>query len=152
MNGGALGCFLKYRKDQRSPMVHHSPGCPLTLAYTELQDEEGKSRIKLFISSPGNSLEMEGPSSTRFDWRGETITRPNIITFFNPKSWLIFHRLVLQGSQNWLVTPYSMWYLFSDYRKLEEFSVNLLMTNDLAKRGVALISNLSRSNDKHFSR
>ena len=33
-----------------------------------------------------------------------------------------------------------MCYLFGNYRKLEEFSVNLPVTIDLAERGVTLIS------------
>ena len=37
MNGGALGCFLDNGKDRMSPVVHHPPGCPVTLADTELQ-------------------------------------------------------------------------------------------------------------------
>ena len=90
MNGGALGCCLDYGKDRMSPVVHHPPGCPLTLADTELQDEEGTRMAKLFISIHGNSSKIEDPSSTGLDWQGETFTRPNITAHVNPNSWLIF--------------------------------------------------------------
>ena len=79
---------------------------------------------------------MKTLNSKRVYWSGQY----RLETLVNPNSWLILQLLNLQGSQDWLLTPCSMWQLFGDYRKLEEFSVNLPVTNDLAERGVALIS------------
>ena len=57
-----------------------------------------------------------------------------------PDSWLVFQLLGLEGSQDWLQTPASLWKLFAEYRKLEEFSSNLPVCNDIAERGIHLMT------------
>ena len=46
----------------------------------------------------------------------------------------------LSGPQDWLQLPCNMWIMFSEYRKLVEFATNLPVTNDLAERGIHLIT------------
>ena len=58
----------------------------------------------------------------------------------SPESWLIFELLGLDGSQDWLLTPSNLWYLFKDFRDLEEFASNLKVCNDVAERGIHLMT------------
>ena len=113
---------------------------PLALADTELQDEEREELAKAIHRQPRELIKTGRPQFPELDWQGEGNKRPRLATLVNPNSWLMFQLLNLQDSQDWLLTPCSMWQLFGDNRKLEEFSVNLPVTNDLAERGVALIS------------
>ena len=43
-------------------------------------------------------------------------------------------------SQEWLQTPASMWEKFSDFRKFKDFALNVSVVNDLAERGMHLIT------------
>ena len=54
--------------------------------------------------------------------------------------WLLFDLLGLQDCQEWLQTPVKMWDLFSDYRKFKEYVINVSVVNDLAERGIHLIT------------
>ena len=56
------------------------------------------------------------------------------------KSWLIFNLLGLTGSQDWMTIPARLWDNFVDFRKFKEFAENVSVCNDVAERGVALIS------------
>ena len=65
---------------------------------------------------------------------------PKLCSLVSPKSWLLFDLLQLEGTQEWLQTPVQMWSMFSDFRKLETFILNVSVTNDLAERGIKLTS------------
>ena len=132
--------FLITEKIRRHQWYTTAQAVPLALADTELEDEEREELAKAIHQQPRELIRTGRPEFPGLDWRGEKITRPRLATLVNPNSWLIFQLLNLEGSQDWLLTPCSMWQLFGDYRKLEEFSLNLPVTNDLAERGVALIS------------
>ena len=56
------------------------------------------------------------------------------------ESWLIFDLLGLNGHQQWLLTPPSTWYDVKEYQILKKFISSVSVTNDLAERGVKLIS------------
>ena len=64
----------------------------------------------------------------------------NIPTIVSHESWLIFQLLGLDGPQDWLLTPANLWPLFKAFRDLEEFSANLKVCNDVAERGIHLMS------------
>ena len=53
---------------------------------------------------------------------------------------MIFTQLGIETSTDWLQTPCSMWPLFADYRKLEDFAKNISVTNDIAERGIRIIT------------
>ena len=57
-----------------------------------------------------------------------------------PSSWLIFDMLGLTDSQDWLTIPSNLWQNFSAFRKFSVFANSLTVCNDVAERGVALIS------------
>ena len=55
-------------------------------------------------------------------------------------SWLVFLLLGFDGPQDWLQAPASFWHLFEEFRKLEEFANNISVVNDIAERGIHLMS------------
>ena len=78
---------------------------------------------------------------------------PSLHSVVNSNRWLMFEILGLQKEKkpDWLQVPSSMWYLFADYKKLEEFSFNLSVTNNIAERGVRIITDfLNKTKDKNW--
>ena len=65
---------------------------------------------------------------------------PDMIPLITPDSWLVFDLLGLSGSQDWMTIPVSFWDHFEDFRKFREFVENISVCNDIAERGVALIT------------
>ena len=63
-----------------------------------------------------------------------------MIPLITPDSWLVFDLLGLTGSQDWMTIPVSFWDHFEDFRKFREFVENISVCNDIAERGVALIT------------
>ena len=76
---------------------------------------------------------MGKPRFPELNWTCDTNTRPSLASCVTFDSWLIFDILQLLGPQDWLLTPSCMWHLFSDYMKLESFSLHLSVVNDLAE-------------------
>ena len=66
--------------------------------------------------------------------------REHLGSLVGSASWLIFDLIHLEGPNDWLQTPATMWDLFSEYRKLKTVVHNLPVTNDLAERGIHLVS------------
>ena len=71
---------------------------------------------------------------------GEELNLPDMSSFISSESWLVFDILDLTGTQDWLTIPPTLWHNFTEFKKLEEFVTNLSVCNDVAERGVALIS------------
>ena len=65
---------------------------------------------------------------------------PDLSALISSDSWLIFDHLGLTGSQDWMTIPASMWENFAEFRKFKDFAENISVCNDIAERGVALIS------------
>jgi hypothetical protein len=65
---------------------------------------------------------------------------PDMSSFVTSASWVIFDLLGLSGSQDWLTIPAKLWVNFTEFKKLKEFAENIAVSNDIAERGVALIS------------
>ena len=72
--------------------------------------------------------------------QGCSAIRENLSSLISSKSWLVFQLLGLDGSQDWLQTPASMWKLFAEFRELEKFANNVSVVNDIAERGIHLMS------------
>ena len=65
---------------------------------------------------------------------------PSLASMVTVHSWAIFNRLGLKGPNDWLLAPSSLWYLFTEYCKLEDFVRNLTVVNDIAERGCHLMT------------
>ena len=65
---------------------------------------------------------------------------PDMSSFVTSASGLIFDFLDLTESQDWLTVPSNFWQNFSDFWKFSVFANSLTVCNDIAERGVALIS------------
>ena len=61
-------------------------------------------------------------------------------SFVTSASGLIFDFLDLTESQDWLTVPSNLWQNFSDFWKFSVFANSLTVCNDIAERGVVLIS------------
>ena len=61
------------------------------------------------------------------DWSGLQIDLENLVTFDT-------------RAPDWLQTPASLWNLFEEFRTLQKFSTNLSVCNDIAERGIHLMS------------
>ena len=66
--------------------------------------------------------------------------RQNMDTLVTSDSWLVFQLLGLDGPQDWLQTPASLWHLFAEFKKFKELAFNISVTNDIAERGIHLMS------------
>ena len=60
--------------------------------------------------------------------------------FIAAESWLLFDLLGLSGPQNWLQTSPDTWHEIPEYLALSEFIENVSVTNDIAERGVKLMT------------
>jgi hypothetical protein len=60
--------------------------------------------------------------------------------FVARESWLLFHLLGLTGDQDWLNQPVSSWNKCPEYQKLRKFTTKVHVVNDLAERGIKLIT------------
>ena len=65
---------------------------------------------------------------------------PPLASLVTVHSWAIFNRLGLKGCNDWLLAPSSLWHLFTEYRKLEDFVKNLTVFNNIAERGCTLMT------------
>ena len=102
-------------------------------------DEREAMALQLYYTERSESVEIGKPKFPEINWKADG-SPPDLKSFISSKSWLIFDLLGLTNSQEWLQTPCSLWDMFSDFRKFKEFCVNLTVVNDLAERGVYLIS------------
>ena len=65
---------------------------------------------------------------------------PDLADFVTADSWLVFDLLGMTGTQDWMTIPSSMWENFQEYKKFSEFVKNISVCNDVAERGIALIT------------
>jgi hypothetical protein len=99
----------------------------------DAKEEMGK---KLFSITRPKSGKPVFPSII---W-GEASLAPRLSFFISEESWLLFDLLGLVEPQEWLQTPVKMWELFSDYRKFKDYVSNVSVVNDLAERGMHMIT------------
>ena len=112
----------------------------LGLVDTDLEADEREELAKVLHSSPRYPVQMGKPEFPAYDWRNEVLARPRLSSLVTSSSWLIFDILGLTGPQDWLQLPSNMWTMFTEYRQIAEFANNLPVTNDLAERGIHLIT------------
>ena len=112
----------------------------LALADSHLGADEKEELAKTLHSMPRIPIPMGKPDFPVIDWSNHVLARPHLASLVTPNSWLIFNMLGLDGPQDWLQMPCTMWPVFSEYRKFSAFATNLPVTNDLAERGIHLIT------------
>ena len=95
---------------------------------------------KILHGNPRNHIDIGQLVFSVLDWSGG-IERPDLSVFIDSKAWLIFDLLELTGPQDWLLLSCNQWEIFSEYKQFKEFTSNLAICNDVAERGVQLISN-----------
>ena len=65
---------------------------------------------------------------------------PKLSSLLTSDSWLLFNLLGLIRSQEWMQLPPHTWEKFEDFRAFKEYVDNAKVVNDLAERGIKLIS------------
>ena len=85
-------------------------------------------------------IEMGKPVFPFIDLRQTDLGLPDMSCFVDTNSWLVFDLLGLEGPQDWLIIPSTLWDKFAEFRKLQEFVRNISVCNDVAERGVALMT------------
>ena len=86
----------------------------------------------------GQSGRGKNTRTVKFPVLTTTTTIHSLVTSM---SWFPFTLLGL--SSNWLAQPPSQWDRDPDYREMEKFARSVKLTNDIAERGVKLISDYS---------
>ena len=110
------------------------------LADTGLSDSQ-KHGMAMKLHSCERTTVMPGkPQFPLVVFSGEDFGLPDMASFVTSDSWLLFDILGLTGTQDWLTIPPNLWPNFVEFRKLREFVMNVSVCNDLAERGVALIT------------
>ena len=112
------------------------------------KEEMGK---KLFAIPRPETITPGKPVFPVIEW-GLDSAPPKLSNFVSEKSWLVFDLLGLEGDQEWLQTPVSMWEMFADFRKFKEFAENVSVVNDLAERGMHLITEFASMCDNKEER
>ena len=110
---------------------------PLALTDMELDDLSkeaiaralySKERIVISTGKPTFPILAYGPSAARLDMG----------SLVSSESWLVFDLLEMTGKQDWLTSPAATWDQSADFLILKEFSLHLVVVNDLAEQGIHL--------------
>ena len=128
-------------RDQQSSEVANGAGKVGQGRRKGIERQRGKEKIaKKLHSLKREKVNAGKPSFPELDWSGCPDKIPDMADLVTTESWLVFDLLSLKGNQDWLQTSCSIWDVFEDYKKLEEYATNLLVCNDLAERGIAMIT------------
>ena len=110
------------------------------LADPGLSDTEKEGMARKLHSLERKKIVSGKPQFPQIIFSGEEINPPEMSSFVSCDSWLVFDILGLSGSQDWLTIPANLWSNFVEFKRLKEFSENISVINDVAERGVALIT------------
>ena len=106
-----------------------------------LSDQQKEAMGKKLHGLDRTKIEAGKPAFPFVDLSGnEMHEMPCMSSFVTPDSWLLFDILGLTEDQDWLTVPAAHWENFSQFRKLKEFAENVSVCNDIAERGIALIT------------
>ena len=92
----------------------------LALADHKLEDETRENIARTLHSFNRAAIESGKPKFPLFTMPVGQIRQNNMASLITSDSWLVFKLLGLDGSQDWLQTPVSLWPLFEDFKKLEQ--------------------------------
>ena len=112
----------------------------LALCDEGLEDYQREDLALALHSQDRKEIESGKPEFPVIDWSGDEIKLPPLSSFVSHKSWLVFDLLNLKGTQDWLTVPASLWDKFREYRELNDFASNLTVKNDIAERGIAMVT------------
>ena len=111
----------------------------LALVDSALEDVERESMARALHACPRLDVACGKLMFPELDW-SDGVDRPDLSSLISSDSWLVFDILKAVGSQDWLLLSCKQWEIFEVYRSLKEFVSNLVICNDLAERGIQLIS------------
>jgi hypothetical protein len=112
---------------------------PLALADDKLEDITKEKIAKTLFNTQRKEILRGKPAFPVLPYGAEQ-TRKDMASLVSSDSWLVFQLLGLQGPQDWLQTPASLWKLFDNFRILQKFANNVSVCNDIAERGIHLMS------------
>ena len=110
------------------------------LADPGLPDNQKENMAKKLHSLEKSTVPLGKPQFPFIDFSGEEIKLSDLSELVSSDSWLVFDKLGLTGSQDWLSIPPNLWKNFKEFRKFSEFVENISVCNDIAERGVSLIT------------
>ena len=108
------------------------------LADADLPDRQKEAMARKLHSFERTKIDGGKPVFPFVDLSGGEI--PCMSSFVTSDSWLVFDFLGLTEVQDWLTIPAVHWENFSQFKKVKEFAQNISVCNDIAERGIALIS------------
>ena len=109
----------------------------LGLTDRDLEDENREKMAKTLHSLKRENIRTGKPTFPLLEY-GPRAARQDMSTLVAPSSWLVFDILELSAPQDWLLNPVSTWHLAPEFKKLDLFTKNLVVVNDLAERGIHL--------------
>ena len=112
----------------------------LALADSGLSNIQKESMAAKLHSLERKKIEMGKPVFPFIDLSGLADDIPDMASFVTSDSWLVFDLLGLTGTHDWMSIPASLWENFLEFRKFKEFAENISVCNDVAERGIALIT------------
>ena len=111
----------------------------LALADPKLDDDSKEQIARALFSCQPEKIASGKPVFPSMS-SGAADMRNNMSCLVSSDSWLVFQLLGLQGPHDWLQTPPSLWKLFGEFQKLQEFASYLSVCNDIAERGIHLMT------------
>ena len=95
------------------------------LADPGLPDNQKENIAKKLDSLERSTVPLGKPQFPVIDFSGEDIKLPELSELVSSDSWLVFDKLGLTGSQDWLSIPPKLWNNFTEFRKFREFVENI---------------------------
>ena len=110
------------------------------LADPGLESTQREEMAKKLYSQERTKIVGGRPVPPYIDLNSSEPRVPDMSAFISSDSWLVFDLLGLSAPQDWMTVPVILWENFTDYRKFRVFAENISVCNDIAERGVALIT------------
>ena len=110
------------------------------MADSYLSDNQREGMARKLHGLERKKVKGGRPPFPFIDLGGSVTGLPDMIPLISSESWLVFDLLGLSGSQDWMTIPVSFWDHFEDFRRFREFVENISVCNDIADRGMALIT------------
>ena len=134
------------RKKYISGICAHSS----SLCDKGLENSRREGLAKALHAQPRNKIESGKPTFTDVE-SGPEIKMPQLATFVSQESWIIFNILNLNDTQDWLLVSADLWENYDEYKELKEFAMNLTVKNDIAEKGIAMITQFINKSEEQRS-
>ena len=110
------------------------------LADSGLANTQREEMAKKLHSQERKKIDGGRPAPPYIDLSAAEPKLPDMAAFISSDSWLVFDLLGLSAPQDWMTIPVNLWENFADYNKFRVLAENISVCNDIAERGVALIT------------